>query len=191
MAIGTHQGSTASMYECYPSSNIPLCFYSQQLNFIWFAVKTCPPGKGLILDEKENCVCPPGYAFDENGNCIPCPSDRGFIVDSEGRCVCDSSKGLVLDPSTKRCVCPPGKELNENGFCVDGKSFWNIVVNKGNVYFEVLMPWPCSRVAAWPRIGANKIIVNFDCGSIAAWPQSLFQKFYKIIPNFIEDWYVC
>jgi len=58
-------------------------------------VKTCPPGKGLILDENENCVCPPGYAFDENGNCIPCPSNLGFIIDSNGRCVCDSSRGLV------------------------------------------------------------------------------------------------
>jgi hypothetical protein len=86
-----------------------------------FLVKTCPPGKGLILDENENCVCPPGYAFDDNGNCIPCPSDRGFIIDSNGKCVCDSSKGLVLDPTTKRCVCPPGKELDQNGFCVDSK----------------------------------------------------------------------
>ena len=73
------------------------------------------------MDENENCVCPPGYAFDENGNCIPCPSDRGFVVDSDGRCVCDSSRGLVLDPTTKRCVCPPGKELDPNGFCVDSK----------------------------------------------------------------------
>ncbi len=86
-------------------------------------MKTCPPGKGLILDENEKCVCPPGYAFDENGNCIPCPSDRGFIVDSNGRCVCDSSRGLVLDPTTNRCVCPPGKELDKDGFCVDSK-FW-------------------------------------------------------------------
>jgi hypothetical protein len=75
----------------------------------------------LILDENEKCVCPPGYAFDENGNCIPCPSDRGFIVDSNGRCVCDSSRGLVLDPTTNRCVCPPGKELDKDGFCVDSK----------------------------------------------------------------------
>ena len=29
-------------------------------------VKTCPPGKGLILNEREECVCPPG-----NGSMLP------------------------------------------------------------------------------------------------------------------------
>ena len=86
-------------------------------------VKTCPPGRGLILDENENCVCPPGYAFDENGNCVPCPSELGFIVDSQGRCVCDSSRGLILDPVAGRCICPPGQELNAQGICVDSKSY--------------------------------------------------------------------
>ena len=84
-------------------------------------VKTCPPGRGFILDENENCVCPPGWAFDENGNCVPCPSELGFIVDAQGRCVCDSSRGLILDPVAGRCICPPGYELNENGICVESK----------------------------------------------------------------------
>jgi hypothetical protein len=66
-------------------------------------------------------VCPPGYAFDENGNCVPCPKELGFVVDSQGRCVCDSSRGLVLDVIAGRCVCPPGQELNEQGICVDSK----------------------------------------------------------------------
>jgi hypothetical protein len=35
-------------------------------------VKTCPPGRGLMINEYDECVCPPGQAFDENGICIPC-----------------------------------------------------------------------------------------------------------------------
>ena len=59
-----------------------------------------------------------GYAFDENGNCVPCPSDKGFII-VNGRCICDSARGLVLDPVTGSCVCPPGQELNAQGVCED------------------------------------------------------------------------
>ena len=92
-------------------------------------VKTCPPGRGFILDENENCVCPPGYAFDENGNCVPCPKELGFIVDSQGKCVCDSSRGLILDILSGRCVCPPGYELNEQGICVESKLFSSSIDN--------------------------------------------------------------
>ena len=84
-------------------------------------VKTCPPGRGLILDERENCVCPPGHAFDENGVCIPCRREHGFIIDSAGYCVCDSSRGLVFDRTTGVCVCPPGYEKNPEGYCVESE----------------------------------------------------------------------
>ena len=85
-------------------------------------VKTCPKGRGLVLDENENCVCPPGHAFNEDGVCIPCREDLGFIINSAGYCVCDASRGLVFVPATGRCECPPGQILNENGFCEDGKN---------------------------------------------------------------------
>ena len=120
-------------------------------------MKTCPPGKGFILDENENCVCPPGYAFDENGNCIPCPADRGFIVDSNGRCVCDSSRGLVLDPTTKRCVCPPGKELDANGFCVDSMCFFPpaVVSHSDQMSRSFVKIWPILTIKIATKVGSK------------------------------------
>ena len=119
-------------------------------------MKTCPPGRGFILDENENCVCPPGYAFDENGNCVPCPSELGFIVDAQGRCVCDFSRGLILDPVNGRCICPPGQELNEDGICVDSKLIWifqrNIVLQTPLKFHNILN--------AFPHLDKNLITLN-------------------------------
>ena len=87
-------------------------------------VKTCPPGKGLIFDENENCVCPPGYTFDDDGNCVLCRTDLGFIIVG-GKCICDSSRGLVFDAISGTCTCPPGYRLTapitEGGVCEESK----------------------------------------------------------------------
>merc|ERR1719490_572408 len=71
-------------------------------------VKTCPPGRGLVLDAREECVCPPGHAFDEDGNCIPCPREFGFIVDERGVCVCHQPN----------CNCIQGYTGNPRTGCV-------------------------------------------------------------------------
>ena len=88
-------------------------------------VKTCPPGKGLILDEHENCICPLGYTFDENENCVLCRTDLGFIIDSRSECVCDGSRRLVFDAISRTCTCPPRYRLsapiNARGVCVESK----------------------------------------------------------------------
>ncbi len=89
-------------------------------------VKTCPPNRGLIINEREECVCPPGYGFNEEGVCIPCREDLGFVVDPiTGRCVCDSSRGLVFVQATGKCECPEGYEVDPrdpvNGVCVPGE----------------------------------------------------------------------
>ena len=81
-------------------------------------MKTCPPGKGLILDENLECVCPPGHVIDSTGKCIPCRFDLGFVIEN-GRCVCDRTKGLVLDPTGVKCVCPPDYIFDDNGICVE------------------------------------------------------------------------
>lgn len=83
-------------------------------------VKVCEEGRGLILNEREECVCPPGHAFDENGVCIPCRYEDGFVVDPRGYCVCDKDRGLVFTPSSGKCECPPGYFVNANGICEEG-----------------------------------------------------------------------
>ncbi len=93
-------------------------------------VKTCPPGRGFVLNEREECVCPPGHGFDERGVCIPCREDLGFVVDPiTGRCICDKTRGLIFDVSTGSCVCPEGYEIDrETGVCVPGqRDFFCIV----------------------------------------------------------------
>ncbi len=86
-------------------------------------VKTCPAGRGLVLNEREECVCPPGHALDPDDGvtCIPCRRDLGFVVDLRGRCVCDKERGLVYDVTTGGCVCPSGYFLNDSGYCEEGE----------------------------------------------------------------------
>ena len=67
--------------ECQVLDTLPVrtmtcvCFpgYEGDASVECTPVKTCPPGRGLVLNAREECVCPPGHAFDEDGNCIPCP----------------------------------------------------------------------------------------------------------------------
>jgi len=42
-----------------------------------FLAPKCPTDKGYIVDERGNCICPPGYAVDEDEHCQPCPVDKG------------------------------------------------------------------------------------------------------------------
>ena len=77
-------------------------------------VPTCPPGRGLILNERDECVCPPGHYVDADGYCVRCPTELGFVLVG-GRCICDTAKGLVPSPDGKACVCPPGMELGPGG----------------------------------------------------------------------------
>ena len=79
-----------------------------------FLVPTCPPGRGLILNAADECVCPPGHYLDNQGNCVRCPVELGFVLNG-GRCLCDSSKGLVPSEDGKACICPPGMELGPGG----------------------------------------------------------------------------
>ena len=99
-------------------------------------VKTCPPGRGFILDGNENLkifkihnilifklditfcnpfftpvkTCPPGRGFilDENENCV-CPP--GWAFDENGNCVpCPSELGFIVD-AQGRCVCDSSRGL--------------------------------------------------------------------------------
>ena len=55
---------------------------------------TCPPGRGLILDEQEQCVCPPGYYSDSKGYCVLCQTEIGFVLIGN-QYICNSERGLV------------------------------------------------------------------------------------------------
>jgi len=81
-------------------------------------VPSCPPGRGLILDENEECVCPPGYYMDSEGVCIRCKTELGFVLIGN-QCICDSSRGLVLSPDGQSCVCPPDYEMGPDGICIE------------------------------------------------------------------------
>merc|ERR1719305_927672 len=81
-------------------------------------VATCPSGRGLILDENEECVCPPGFEMGPDGVCIPILE---CTVDDE--CAdpkyCELSNNTCSDPCVKwpcgpnaygtptghRCIC--------------------------------------------------------------------------------------
>ncbi|QQP34980.1 Putative LOC101893139, partial [Caligus rogercresseyi] len=83
-----------------------------------FPIKTCPANSGLILDNSENCVCPVGYGFTEDGReCVPCLKENGFVLNSEGKCVCDEARGYEYNTESGRCECPPGQRLNNFGIC--------------------------------------------------------------------------
>ena len=77
-------------------------------------VPTCPPGRGLVLNEFDECVCPAGYYLDDEGVCVRCRTELGFVLIG-GRCICDSSRGLVPSSDGSTCICPPGMELNPEG----------------------------------------------------------------------------
>ena len=80
-------------------------------------VATCPSGRGLILDENEECVCPPGYYMDSEGVCIRCKTELGFVLIGN-QCICDSSRGLILSPDGQSCICPPDFEMGPDGVCI-------------------------------------------------------------------------
>uniref|UniRef100_A0A0K2TAS5 Putative LOC101893139 [Musca domestica] n=1 Tax=Lepeophtheirus salmonis TaxID=72036 RepID=A0A0K2TAS5_LEPSM len=83
-----------------------------------FPVKTCPANSGLILDNREECVCPTGFGFTENKDeCIPCLKENGFILNNEGKCVCNDARGYEYNPDSGKCECPPGERLNNFGIC--------------------------------------------------------------------------
>ena len=80
-------------------------------------VPTCPPGRGLILNEREECVCPPGHYTNDEGVCVRCPTELGFVLIGN-QCICDSSRGLVLSEDGSECVCPPGFIMGPDGVCI-------------------------------------------------------------------------
>ena len=102
ICITGYQGNAA--VECTPGECQPLLV--QELTLV-VAVPTCPPGRGLVLNEHDKCVCPPGHYVDEDGNCVYCPVEFGFVL-TGGKCVCDSSRGLVLNEDGRECVSPAG-----------------------------------------------------------------------------------
>jgi len=79
-------------------------------------VPTCPPGRNLVLDERDQCVCPPGHYTNDEGVCVRCPTELGFVLIGN-QCICDTSRGLVLSPEGDKCVCPPGMVLGDDGVC--------------------------------------------------------------------------
>lgn len=72
-----------------------------------------------MLDDFGNCVCPPGSALNENGNCALCSSEKGLKIDERGHCVCNLERGMIID-ERGNCICPIeyGYRIDAKGNCI-------------------------------------------------------------------------
>lgn len=88
----------------------------------------CDVEKGLIKNEKGECVCPPNMALNLNDECRKCLPEMGYKVDDTGHCVCALERGLIINERGE-CVCPPehGYQLDYFGNCVPG-IIWNFKI---------------------------------------------------------------
>jgi hypothetical protein len=150
-------------------------------------VATCPPGLGLILDENEECVCPPGYYRDVEGVCVRCRTELGFVLIGN-QCICDASRGLVLAPDGESCICPPDFIMGPDGICIpdlecevdEQCSDPKYCELSNNTCADPCVKWPCGQNAYGTPTG-HRCICKCVEGYIGD-PITGCSKFLHILP---------